>query len=550
MIGCLRKQLYTVKSLANVPANKSNAAAAQVGAREPVETIEKEFIDNRPAFQLQREVSMMANDSARHDANKGVIASTANKAGRNATAQRLWKGDVENGGSPSVAQRLSEKNARIRLEAEMDQVEAVEILMLIDNIRENIPKIEEALNKYPSFEASFPIRPKKNDEKYFSRKRVRDVLAKKVFALLDNLPTFLDILDGIEDWYIEAEVMARTTEAKKNIADWKEVDKIFNGADATIASLLTSKPSEMRDIADHLANRETIDALRFEIQRWFGSSGGFSALGRANEIETEITKEDIEDIDPFSIDEFFIGGYFQGGKSPESIADNYAIKKEKKEISQKGPVKVMGKKMDRPPEEVADLKDIKGEVESRIVKLGYAGWKKDFRAVPAPMDRKEGQYSNMNKTNARGYAWLSMWDGWNTTAWEWLHVRGASLGGVTDGSNLVLGTKDANTLMMPFESNIRILAGLVKEFSTLDRLSVEWSVEAEDDHAVDIINMKWTLIPTMGADEEVFAIADRASGKIIVPTKDRGTNLSKKEIEFIESQLKEIRQILRDREND
>ena len=41
-----------------------------------------------------------------------------------------------------------------------------------------------------------------------------------------------------------------------------------------------------------------------------------------------------------------------------------------------------------------------------------------------------------------------------TQNWEWLHIRGAQLGGVTNGTNLVAGLYVTNSAMIPFEAMI------------------------------------------------------------------------------------------------
>ena len=50
--------------------------------------------------------------------------------------------------------------------------------------------------------------------------------------------------------------------------------------------------------------------------------------------------------------------------------------------------------------------------------------------------------------------------GAESTDWEWLHIRGARLGGVTGPTNLVAGTSQANSHMIPYEHQILELSKL------------------------------------------------------------------------------------------
>ena len=85
----------------------------------------------------------------------------------------------------------------------------------------------------------------------------------------------------------------------------------------------------------------------------------------------------------------------------------------------------------------------------------------------------------MAGTNARGYAWATKTPGWQTTQWEWLHIRGASLGGATGPTNLVLGTRDSNTHMIPFESNLKSLAFHASNNRGYRGVSATWTIEGQ-----------------------------------------------------------------------
>src|SRR5690606_34640642 len=119
-----------------------------------------------------------------------------------------------------------------------------------------------------------------------------------------------------------------------------------------------------------------------------------------------------------------------------------------------------------------------------------------YNNTPVGVNRGAGQYISMGNTNATSYAWLTDVQGWNTTRWEWLHVRGASLGGRTDGTNLVVGTRDCNTHMIPFESNLKSLAKIARENPNYSHVDVIFDVENIDPaakHKVEKITIEWKL---------------------------------------------------------
>lgn|GEM_PF-4183815 len=109
-------------------------------------------------------------------------------------------------------------------------------------------------------------------------------------------------------------------------------------------------------------------------------------------------------------------------------------------------------------------------------------------------DRGSGQAPAMLNTNAAAYAFgKGLIDQNDTGDWEWLHIRAASLGGVTDSTNLVPGLSDANTLMMPVESHINELSKLSASYQPL---TVTYKPEAALDgngHAFNYITIEWSL---------------------------------------------------------
>jgi hypothetical protein len=73
-------------------------------------------------------------------------------------------------------------------------------------------------------------------------------------------------------------------------------------------------------------------------------------------------------------------------------------------------------------------------------------------------DRGVGQTGAMGGWNALGaaaYGNVFLGRTYDLTQnWEWLHIRGAQLGGVTNGTNLVAGQYITNSAMIPFEAMI------------------------------------------------------------------------------------------------
>lgn len=148
------------------------------------------------------------------------------------------------------------------------------------------------------------------------------------------------------------------------------------------------------------------------------------------------------------------------------------------------------------------------------------------------VDRKKGQAVAMNKTNARAYAVLTDTDGAETTDWEWLHIRAASLGGDTQPFNLVLGTRDANTQMMPFESSLRTLGTKAK--TQKQELMVDWTPGAPKNgnvHVVDEIKIAW----------QFPADRPKIEGSVTVNPLNTSSVLTKNEVRFLQTQLKEHR---------
>lgn len=83
-----------------------------------------------------------------------------------------------------------------------------------------------------------------------------------------------------------------------------------------------------------------------------------------------------------------------------------------------------------------------------------SGWIPGTNLVP--LDRGEGQSAAMNDWNARGAAaFANRYAGaaFNLDQnWEWLHIRGAQIGGATRAGNLVAGLYATNSMMIPYET--------------------------------------------------------------------------------------------------
>jgi hypothetical protein len=153
--------------------------------------------------------------------------------------------------------------------------------------------------------------------------------------------------------------------------------------------------------------------------------------------------------------------------------------------------------------------------------------------------RDQGQEAGMGNTNARGYAWLTNTPGWNTTRWEWLHIRGASLGGATNATNLVLGTRDSNTHMIPFESNLKALTTIIRDNRALyDGLTVNWTVAGQvHPHKYNQITIDWRINRAPGAGADVV----QPDGRVQFSPLNIGSVISKGEVEFLEGVLKNVR---------
>ncbi|XYI01011.1 DUF4157 domain-containing protein [Sorangium sp. So ce1128] len=297
------------------------------------------------------------------------------------------------------------------------------------------------------------------------------------------------------------------------------------------------------------------------IKRTFPSTtGGFSALGRASELDVKIQKQGEPAPEGYTEDIAFTGGITLGGTL---LSEQNKVFKKTGEVLAKNAVAgthvlVMGRTSLPDDREVAlnDLESQLGDVSSPQ-KTKYSG-------PPTGKPRGQTQAQAMGHTNATGYAWLAGIEGWKSSRWEWLHVRAASLGGATDSTNLVVGTRDANTHMMPFESHVATLARSAAQKGIYQPLEVTFSVEGQHGpakHRVDKIKIEWNLEKKKESSEEDPSPLDETFEKLRieddVPESHGvavfnpvhvGSSLSKTEVKHLEETLKKLREGLLDQE--
>jgi hypothetical protein len=259
------------------------------------------------------------------------------------------------------------------------------------------------------------------------------------------------------------------------------------------------------------------------------NSGGFGAKGRAhNAMDVEVNPKVVPGgkvNDTTYFDNIHLNGV---GSGHQVYKSSPRVAKEKT-----GPSLVAGKSETAYPNKAKTLKDLEKLIGKSIVSPQPAS----FTTTPASKGRGDGQYASMGNTNAAGYAALAQIPGWKTQRWEWLHIRGAGLGGATNGTNLVAGVRDANTHMIPFESNIRTLGTAVNGNKNYSQLDVIWSVAGQvagAPHAFNTITMQWRLVKKKSTAPDHFGVAH-------FKPLQTGSNISKNEIDAIEASLKDMR---------
>ncbi|WP_133994752.1 hypothetical protein [Dinghuibacter silviterrae] len=92
--------------------------------------------------------------------------------------------------------------------------------------------------------------------------------------------------------------------------------------------------------------------------------------------------------------------------------------------------------------------------------------------------RDAGQKAAMSNFSAKDYVKRFSADEANATDWEWLHIQGSRLGGPNRPENLVAGTADANTHMIPYERAIFELSSVATQAKPVN---VKWSASVRKD---------------------------------------------------------------------
>ncbi|MEO9322209.1 hypothetical protein ABFT23_01880 [Nocardioides sp. C4-1] len=161
-----------------------------------------------------------------------------------------------------------------------------------------------------------------------------------------------------------------------------------------------------------------------------------------------------------------------------------------------------------------------------------------------PKDREGGQLKAMQECSAANFAELAGIDRHDQTRWEWLHVMAASLGGETSPKNLVLGTRDANTHMMVYESHLSQMAAMVGASKKYKKLDAAFKLVASSDarslpHRVEAIVIEWEVKP--GPTPPGGTAAKPLKGKATFDVLDFSANIAKAEVRVMAAQLKEYR---------
>ncbi|MFZ6721840.1 DUF4157 domain-containing protein [Undibacterium sp. Ji49W] len=173
-----------------------------------------------------------------------------------------------------------------------------------------------------------------------------------------------------------------------------------------------------------------------------------------------------------------------------------------------------------------DLTD-KKRLEDSFKTLGAPvnkGWQAG--TVLSKTDRGDGQAKAMSNWNALGVAAYSnaiLGTSYPLAQnWEWLHLQGAQIGGVTDSTNLVAGTFSTNSEMIPHENRIAHWANrgpkkMAVRFSS-DRgngvLSQFIKIEIAAENHPDLGTISNSSPLSVGFDAHSAAVSDRMTSKL------------------------------------
>jgi len=331
-----------------------------------------------------------------------------------------------------------------------------------------------------------------------------DLLAAK----LDQATQGFSLLPDLDETEINTRTKAKKRKQSQSVTKWEEVNVI-------------------RDQIGELRN------LHGEIGTLFPlAGGGFSATGRAHDMEeSEVPKAGHNSVSTW-FDNITLGGVALSATRAVYKAPNKV-----KVAEQAGnPVLPLEVRQAAPADKLPTMENLIGKDLDQNQSF-------NLERAPGPRDRGDGQFVNMGYANASAYAQLAGIGNWQQSKWEWLHVRAASLGGETDGTNLVVGTRDVNTQMMPFESNIRLLGNIVAEDKKHERyksLKASFKVSPPANpakHKVDSITLRWELVKGDKAPGNVQEVGGEAK---FSPLRTNAS-ISKTEAGILESVLKEER---------
>jgi hypothetical protein len=465
--------------------------------------------------------------------------------------QKTQSTEHSNPSNGQAIQRISAGDARVRLGIEADDdsaAAAVEIIQLVHQIIDEIPALEAALATYQAFLNSHAGRigmaAKKSD--------LHRWMGGSVKFISDKLAPYIEILEGLEDWYTEAEPSVRNASANENIALWRTEGAAFHDLIAPIATLMAEQSGPLYEFSGTLINGlGALGRLKKLLGDWLSGGGGFSALGRAHDIAAKVVvKGTLPEDGTLVKDNHVLENHLLGQGQTKNAAHNRDVYKANVVEATDGPLIVAGRP--RTTAEAENRPAILADAEAGMndVQTSEDGV---YAATPGSRDRGKGQHFNMNNTNARGYSWLLNMPGWNSSKWEWLHVKAASLGGATDSTNLILGTRDANTQMMPFESNVRTLASLIHKHPDLKNLTVGWRAHYKHPldaakHAYEFISIFWVVNPQDHASTDLKKKAAAAGGKAIFDVLHTESMLSKSEVQHLEDTLSTFRETLQPEE--
>jgi lysophospholipase L1-like esterase len=331
-----------------------------------------------------------------------------------------------------------------------------------------------------------------------------------------------DIDDNIVKYKIYIENIRKQLDDDEDI----ELIDLYN---AELDEIDSSNTYHLEDERKKLNN--IIKELKFHFPL---HSGGFGAKGRAHAIDVEyVAKTDKKTVPKGkNMDNHFLEGIKVDGET-----NGQNVYKETSKVSKEksGPLQIIGQTYNK--NDTINKKKSLTDLDKGLYNI-ETPQDKTFTNTPVGKDRGFGQYANMNNTNAAGYAWLLDIPGAESQRWEWLHVRGAGIGGATDSTNLVAGTRDANTHMIPFESNIRSLGAAVgNNKDKYSKLEVKWSVTTKvANHAYQWIRIAWSLFKKNKSVQ--------TQGEAYFQPLHTGSNISKSEVEKLENALQEAREKL------